>query len=124
MTFIMIVAPPAGDAFQFGEYTGCFPQCNTNSDEVVSLKTYPEGCFQLAMSIGLYIIRRRNKHVGRGRPEFKAWDAAAVFFILIQIFVIAMPWYPPKGGPYAGDVSFWYATYCVVGIAMYESPPI
>jgi hypothetical protein len=88
---------------------------------VVSLKTYPEGLFLLAMSIGLYIIRRRNKHVGRGRPEFKAWDIAAVFFILIQIFVIAMPWYPPKGGPYAGDVSFWYATYCVVGIAMYVS---
>ncbi|KAM0346274.1 hypothetical protein ACHAPU_005701 [Fusarium lateritium] len=102
MTFIMIVAPPAGDAFQF----------------VVSLKTYPEALFFLAMSIGLYIVRRHNKRMGRGRPEFKAWDIFAVFFILIQIFIIVMPWYPPKGGPYAGDVSFWYATYCVVGIAI------
>ncbi|KAF5680028.1 high affinity methionine permease [Fusarium heterosporum] len=102
MTFIMIVAPPAGDAFQF----------------VVSLKTYPEGLFFLAMSIGLYIVRRHNKRMGRGRPEFKAWDVFAIFFILIQIFIIVMPWYPPKGGPYAGDVSFWYATYCVVGIAI------
>ena len=41
-----------------------------------------------------------------------------VFFILVQLFVVVMPWLPPKGGPYAGDVSFWYATYCVVGIAM------
>jgi hypothetical protein len=29
-----------------------------------------------------------------------------------------MPWYPPAGGQYAGDVSFWYATYAVVGVAM------
>ncbi|KAF4969013.1 hypothetical protein FSARC_3667 [Fusarium sarcochroum] len=102
MTFIMIVAPPAGDAFQF----------------VVSLKTYPEGLFFLAMGVGLYLVRRHNKRVGRGRPEFKAWHASAIFFILIQIFIVVMPWYPPKGGPYAGDVSFWYATYCVVGIAI------
>ncbi|KAF5027072.1 hypothetical protein F66182_841 [Fusarium sp. NRRL 66182] len=102
MTFIMIAAPPAGDAFQF----------------VVSLKTYPEGLFYLAMSIGLYIVRRHNKSVGRGRPEFKAWDVFAVFFILVQVFIVVMPWWPPKGGPYAGDVSFWYATYCVVGIAI------
>ncbi|KAG7000034.1 High-affinity methionine permease [Fusarium oxysporum f. sp. conglutinans] len=98
MTFIMIVAPPAGDAFQF----------------VVSLKTYPEGLFFLAMSIGLYIVRRHNKHVGRGPPEFKAWDVAAIFFILIQIFIIVMPWYPPKGGPYAGDYNLFSMILCGV----------
>ncbi|QGI87671.1 unnamed protein product [Fusarium fujikuroi] len=120
MTFIMIVAPPAGDAFQFGEslISQASVVCPADFEPVVSLKTYPEGLFFLAMSIGLYIVRRHNKHVGRGPPEFKAWDVAAIFFILIQIFIIVMPWYPPKGGPYAGDVSFWYATYCVVGIAI------
>ncbi|KAJ4325898.1 hypothetical protein N0V84_003284 [Fusarium piperis] len=102
MTFIMIVAPPAGDAFQF----------------VVSLKTYPDGLFHLALGIGLYLVRRHNKRVGRGRRDFKVWDVLLIFFILIQVFIIAMPWWPPKGGPYAGEVSFWYATYCVVGIAI------
>jgi len=29
-----------------------------------------------------------------------------------------MPWYPPSTGRYGGDVSFWYATYCAVGIAI------
>ncbi|KAH9908935.1 high-affinity methionine permease [Xylariomycetidae sp. FL2044] len=101
MTFIMIVAPPAGDAFTFG-----------------NLRTYPEGLFYLAMTIGVYIIRYRHKRLGRGRTEFRAWDAALVFFMLVQVFVVAMPWWPPEGGPYAGDVSFWYATYCVVGIAI------
>ncbi|KAF4450778.1 hypothetical protein F53441_6110 [Fusarium austroafricanum] len=120
MTFIMIVAPPAGDAFQFGKsFLDRSPQLLfANHEPVVSLKTYPEGLFFLAMSVGLYIVRRHNKRVGRGRPEFKAWDVFAIFFILIQVFIVVMPWYPPKGGPYAGDVSFWYATYCAVGIAI------
>lgn len=29
-----------------------------------------------------------------------------------------MPWYPPDGGATGGDVSFWYATYIVVSIAI------
>ncbi|RYP61398.1 hypothetical protein DL769_007721 [Monosporascus sp. CRB-8-3] len=102
MTFVMIVAPPAGDAFTF----------------VVSLKTYPEGLFYLAMAIGVYLIRYRHKRAGRQPPEFRTWDPVLIFFILIQVYIIAMPWWPPAGGPYAGDVSFWYATYCVVGIAV------
>ncbi|KAF5676146.1 high-affinity methionine permease [Fusarium heterosporum] len=102
LTFIMIVAPSAGDAFTF----------------VVSLGTYPDAIFRFAMAVGLYVIRRRRSKAGIGRSDFKAWHPAVLFYILIQVFVLVMPWYPPKGGPYAGDVSFWYATYCVVGIAI------
>ncbi|KAI0438117.1 high-affinity methionine permease [Xylaria telfairii] len=100
VTVIVIVAPPAGDAFQF----------------VVSLKTYPDGIFFVAMAIGVWIIRYRHKRLNRERPAFKAWDICLVFFLLIQLYTIATPWIPPKGGPYAGEVSFWYATYAVVGI--------
>lgn len=85
---------------------------------MVSLKTYPDAIFHLLIAVGLYIIRYRHKRVGRTHTEFKAWHLAVVFFILVQIYVVVMPWFPPKGGPYAGDVSFWYATYCVVGIAV------
>ncbi|KAI0193377.1 amino acid permease-domain-containing protein [Xylaria flabelliformis] len=100
VTLIFIIAPPAGDAFQF----------------VVSLKTYPDGIFFVAMAIGLWIIRYRHKRLNRERPAFRAWDICLVFFLLVQIYTIATPWIPPKGGPYAGEVSFWYATYAVVGI--------
>ncbi|KAJ9421169.1 amino acid permease-domain-containing protein [Fusarium oxysporum] len=102
LTFIMIVAPSAGDAFTF----------------VVSLGTYPDAMFRFAMVVGLYVIRRRRSKAGIGRSDFKAWHPPVIFYILIQVFILVMPWYPPKGGPYAGDVSFWYATYCVVGIAI------
>ncbi|KAI8307605.1 High-affinity methionine permease [Colletotrichum sp. SAR11_59] len=102
MTFIMIVAPPAGDAFSF----------------VVDLQTYPSAMFNFAMTYGVFILRRRRRRSGIGRSDFQAWDFVVLFFLAIQVFVLAMPWWPPKGGPYAGSVSFWYATYCVVGIGI------
>lgn len=102
MTFLMIVVPPAGDAFQF----------------VVSLGTYPSGVFHLAMAVGVYLIRRRRRRAGIPDGGFRAWNVAVVFFILIQVYILAMPWWPPAGGIYAGDVSFFYATYCLVGVAM------
>ncbi|KAK2038050.1 high-affinity methionine permease [Colletotrichum somersetense] len=102
MTFIMIVAPPAGDAFSF----------------VVDLASYPSAMFNFAMTLGVFILRRRRRRSGIGRSEFRAWDVVVVFFLAVQVFILAMPWWPPKGGPYAGSVSFWYATYCVVGIGI------
>ncbi|KAJ4175724.1 hypothetical protein NW759_017202 [Fusarium solani] len=102
VTFIMIVAPSAGDAFIF----------------VISLATYPSAIFSFAMAAGVFVIRHRRKRSGIGRSDFRAWHIAVLFYILIQVLVLVMPWWPPKGGPYAGDVSFWYATYCVVGIAI------
>lgn len=74
--------------------------------------------FFVAMVAGLYLIRYRRKRSNQPRPEFKAWHVVVIFFLLVQIYTLVMPWFPPKGGPYAGAVSFWYATYCVVGIGM------
>ncbi|KAI5863700.1 amino acid transporter [Durotheca rogersii] len=102
MTLVMILAPPAGDAFQF----------------IISLRAYPDGIFNLFLAFGVYLVRHRHKRLGRSAPEFRAWHIVVIFYILIQVYVLATPWIPPKGGPYAGEVSFWYATYCVVGIAI------
>ena len=98
----MILAPPAGDAFNF----------------VVDLQTYPAAAFYFALAIGLYIVRHRLAKLGTPSSGFRAWDSAVIFTILVNIYQLVMPWVPPKGGPNAGDVSFWWATYCVTGIAM------
>lgn len=82
------------------------------------MKSYPDAVFAFAVGVGLYIIRRQRKRINAERPEFKAWDVAVVFYILVQIFLLAMPWVPPPGGANGGNVSFWYATYCVTGIGM------
>lgn len=102
MTVLMILAPPAGDAFNF----------------VVDLASYPDAFFKFLMAVGLFVLRYRRSRIGITRAEYKAWDAAVAFYILINLYMIVMPWYPPAGGVYAGDVSFWYATYVVTGIAM------
>ncbi|GAB7324404.1 hypothetical protein MBLNU13_g08342t1 [Cladosporium sp. NU13] len=102
MTVLMIVAPPAGDAFDF----------------VVDLQNYPESMFFFAMAVGIYLIRRQRSKIGLGRSEFRAWDVAIGLFILVKVLLLAMPWVPPKDGANGGSVSFWYATYCVTGIGI------
>jgi hypothetical protein len=104
MTTLLILAIPAGDAFTF----------------VNDLAIYPRALFDLAMAVGVYVVRWRRRHaaVPLPEPEFKAWHVAILFNILVQAYLLIMPWYPPPGGRYAGDVSFWYATYAVTGIAM------
>uniref|UniRef100_A0A8H7TTU6 Uncharacterized protein n=1 Tax=Bionectria ochroleuca TaxID=29856 RepID=A0A8H7TTU6_BIOOC len=101
-TFLMIVAPPAGDAFQF----------------VVSLKTYPDAIFHVAMGVGLLILRRRRDVSGTPRSEFRAWWAIVILYLLAQVYLLIMPWIPPEKGIYAGTVSFFYATYMIVGIGI------
>ncbi|KAH7358968.1 high-affinity methionine permease [Plectosphaerella cucumerina] len=101
-TFIMIVAPPAGDAFQF----------------IISLKTYPDAIFHVALAIGVFLIRHRRARSGTPASEFRAWLILVVFYLLIQAYLLIMPWFPPKTGIYGGNVSFFYATYCLVGIAI------
>ncbi|VUC30570.1 unnamed protein product [Clonostachys rosea] len=101
-TFLMIVAPPAGDAFQF----------------VVSLKTYPDAIFHVAMGVGLLILRRRRDPSGTPRSDFRAWWAVVILYLLAQVYLLIMPWIPPTGGIYAGTVSFFYATYMIVGIGI------
>jgi hypothetical protein len=82
------------------------------------LKIYPDAFFLLLMAVGLLLVRWRRRNLNLPSPQFRAWTFVVVFSILVQVFLLIMPWYPPDGGPFAGDVSFWYATYVVTGIGM------
>ncbi|GJD03996.1 high-affinity methionine permease [Colletotrichum higginsianum] len=102
LTVVMVVAPPAGDAFNF----------------IADLQVYPSAFFGFVMTVGLYVVRWRRKRLSLPRPIFKAWDVIIVFNIVKDVYLLVMPWYPPAGGVFAGDVSFWYATYVVAGIGI------
>lgn len=56
--------------------------------------------------------------MGMERAEFRAWIVALLFSLAVNVLLLVMPWYPPAGGRFGGDVSFWYATYCAVGVAI------
>ncbi|XPS81088.1 hypothetical protein M3J09_013031 [Ascochyta lentis] len=100
LTMIMIVAPPAGDAFNF----------------IVDLQVYPAALFNLTLAFGLIFVRRRRNKLGLPRPSFKIWNLVLAFNVYVNLYLIVMPWYPPPGGK--GNVSFWWGTYVVTGIAI------
>ncbi|KAK3998132.1 amino acid permease-domain-containing protein [Cladorrhinum sp. PSN332] len=105
LTLLMILAPPAGDAFNF----------------LTDLQVYPTAFFNLAMGVGIYLVRYRRKRAGlssKVKTEFRAWDVIVIFNILLHVYLLVMPWYPPAGGIYAGNVSFFYATYVFVGLGI------
>ncbi|EXJ92072.1 hypothetical protein A1O3_00622 [Capronia epimyces CBS 606.96] len=107
LTLVMILAPPAGDAFNF----------------VVDLGNYPSSFFIFLMALGIYFVRYRRRKLGvpdlsSKEGGFKAWHIAVLFTIAVNLFTLIMPWYPPASGATGGDVSFWYATYVVTGIGI------
>ncbi|KAF2119509.1 amino acid permease-domain-containing protein [Lophiotrema nucula] len=99
LTCIVILALPFGDAFNF----------------LVDLRSYPDSVFLFLMVVGVYYVRYRRKQEGLPQAPFQAWHSALIFSALVCLFILIMPWYPPEDG---GDVSFWYATYCAVGIGL------
>ncbi|KAL3469617.1 high affinity methionine permease [Aspergillus californicus] len=102
LTALMILAPPAGDAFNF----------------VVDLGVYPQSMFNFLLAVGLLLARRHRKRLNIPRTEWHAWDIVVYFAILANLYLLVAPWYPPTGGATGGDVSFWYGTYLVVGISL------
>ncbi|KAG6864983.1 hypothetical protein C0991_005852 [Blastosporella zonata] len=106
LTVIVIIAPPAGDAFNF----------------IVDLQSYPANVFSFLMTLGLFFVRKRRASIGAPKTEFRVWNVVLLFAIAVNIYLLVLPWVPPSAGIYGGDVSFFYATYCIVGIGMYVIP--
>jgi hypothetical protein len=79
---------------------------------------YPNSIFNVLIAVGLYVVRWRRGKSNLPRGSFRAWDVAVVFNILVNLYLVVMPWYPPPGGANGGNVSFWYGTSLVTGIAM------
>ncbi|GKZ69403.1 hypothetical protein AnigIFM50267_004598 [Aspergillus niger] len=102
LTIIMIIAPPAGDAFNF----------------IVDLSIYPSNAFNFLLATGILITRHRRQRLNFPPSGYRAWTVSVYFAILSSLYMLVAPWYPPSTGADGGDVSFWYATYCVVGIAI------
>ncbi|KAM0097976.1 hypothetical protein ACP6JE_007482 [Aspergillus fumigatus] len=88
LTVLMILAPPAGDAFNF----------------VVDLGVYPTNAFALFLAIGLLLTRRHRKRHNIPPSGYKAWNVVVGFSILSNLYMVVAPWYPPATGAKGGDV--------------------
>lgn len=102
VNFIMIVAPPAGSAYNF----------------IVDMGSYQGYIFTLALIMGLLKIRRDRRLKGLGKHgQFLPLPLIIILF-LFELFVIAIAFVPPKHGLIGSDVTFFYATYPLVTIGL------
>lgn len=102
VNFIMIVAPPAGSAYNF----------------IVDMGTYSGYIFTLFLVIGLLRIRRDRKLKGLGTKGQYLPLPLIIILLLFEVMVIAIAFVPPKGTLIGSDVTFFYATYPIVTIGI------
>lgn len=83
-SFIVIIAIPAGDAFNF----------------ILDVEGYPASILNLFVVLGLFILRYASPNAHR---PFETWIIVPVFFLIAQGFLLTAPFLRPPGGK--GDTS-------------------
>ncbi|KAI9687113.1 MAG: hypothetical protein M1822_002524 [Bathelium mastoideum] len=96
-SFIVIVAIPFGDAFNF----------------IIDVEGYPTSIIALFVVSGLLYLRWKKPEINR---PFKCWLPVALFFLVGQCFLIVAPFLRPPGGK--GDTSLPYWLYPIIGIVV------
>ncbi|KAL9093855.1 MAG: hypothetical protein Q9165_003778 [Trypethelium subeluteriae] len=96
-SFIVIVAIPFGDAFNF----------------IIDVEGYPTSIIALLVVGGLLYFRWKKPELNR---PFKCWLPVALFFLASQCFLIIAPFLRPPGGK--GDTSLPYWLYPIIGIVV------
>ncbi|OCF60250.1 high-affinity methionine permease [Kwoniella mangroviensis CBS 10435] len=98
VSFIIIVAPPAGTAFNF----------------IVALQNYPSSFFLALMTFGFDV----RKNLNLPRPEYRSWTVVLLFFLAANLFLIIMPWVPPPGGINNSSFGFFYGASSLAGLGI------
>ncbi|KAI9744138.1 MAG: hypothetical protein M1818_002290 [Claussenomyces sp. TS43310] len=96
-SLLVITLPPLGDVYAF----------------ILDVEGYPGQFFGLAVSVGIIWLRVKRPDLQR---PYKAWLPAVWLRIAVCLVLIASPFVRPEDGK--GDVSFFYATYAIVGIGI------
>lgn len=102
INFIMIVAPPAGAAYQF----------------IVDMGSYSSYIFTLFAICGILTVRRDRKLKGLGTKGQYLPLPAIILLLLFEIMVIVIAFVPPKEGLKGVEGEIFYATYPIVTIAL------
>ncbi|ODA82735.1 hypothetical protein RJ55_01244 [Drechmeria coniospora] len=100
VTVITIVAPPAGDAYNF----------------VLNLISYPLAIINVFVA-GALIHLYRHRDAWNWNPPLKASLPVAVFFLLSNVYLVVAPFVPPeKGQSVYETLPYWI--HCVVGFGV------
>ncbi len=96
-SFVVIVAIPFGDAYNF----------------ILDLEGYPSSVISFLVVIGLAILRWRAPEAPR---PFRVWWPVAGFFMVGQAFLLVAPFLRPPDG--LGDTNLPYWLYPIVGLSV------
>lgn len=96
-SFIIIVAIPFGDAYNF----------------ILDVEGYPGSVINFAVVVGFFWLRYAEP--GLSRP-FRCWIPVAAFYMVAQAFLMIAPFIHPPGG--VGDTSLPYYLSSVIGIVI------
>ncbi|KAM0512949.1 hypothetical protein ACHAPE_008308 [Trichoderma viride] len=100
ITMITILAPPAGDAYNF----------------VLNLISYPLAIINVFVAGGL-IHLYRNRATWNWNPPIKATYPVVIFFLLSNIYLVIAPFVPPEDGQNVYEhLPYWI--HCVVGFGV------
>ncbi|KAJ3162580.1 hypothetical protein HDU88_006613 [Geranomyces variabilis] len=107
VTLVILLAPPAGDAYSF----------------VLNLSSYPLNVVNVGVSLGLlaaYLPERlRPQWANEWRPPIRATLPAVIFFSLISLFLVIAPWVPPRKDEDAVYDHLWYGIANAVSIGFF-----
>ncbi|EPQ26359.1 uncharacterized protein PFL1_06007 [Pseudozyma flocculosa PF-1] len=107
VTLIILLAPPAGDAYDF----------------VLNLSTYPANAINLLVATGLlsaYIpVRYRPGWAKQWAPPLRASWPVTLFFSLVSLFLVVAPWIPPTQASDSVYNSMWYAMAPAVSVGIF-----
>ncbi|KDN37368.1 amino acid transporter [Tilletiaria anomala UBC 951] len=112
VTLIILLAPPAGDAYNF----------------VLNLSSYPLNIVDAAVGIALvtaYLpVKLRPEWARDWSPPFRASSPVAVFFTLASLFLVITPWIPPKKAADAVYEHMWYGMAPTVTLGIFAGGAI
>ncbi|GAB0132998.1 hypothetical protein EsDP_00001418 [Epichloe bromicola] len=101
VTAVTVLAPPAGDAYNF----------------VLNLISYPLAVINVFVAAALIHLHRRRAE-RRWNPPLRATLPVAVFFLLSNIYLVVAPFVPPEDGQQGVYDSLPYWIHCVVGFGV------
>ncbi|KAL9937720.1 hypothetical protein V8E36_003265 [Tilletia maclaganii] len=96
-SLIVIIAPPFGTAYNL----------------ILDIEGYPTQVIALLVVVGLFYLRFKHPHVPRA---FKVWIPVALFYLIVAVFLLVVPFLRPPGGKGDTTLPYWLAP--VIGIAV------
>jgi len=70
------------------------------------------------MTAGLFVIRHQRKKLNVPPSQYRSWTFVVLFFLASKVFLIIMPWVPPKAGVNASPFHFAYYASSLTGLGM------